>query len=70
MIERLDGVVSLYSDSSTLYEALVEPITLWAASSLGPRFIMDPESADGRRARELFDEIGAFHERNLHRKRE
>ena len=62
IIERLDAVMDLYSDSSTVYATLVEPFMSWAIHSLGPKFIVDQDSTpESRQYKALYARFKDFY---------
>jgi hypothetical protein len=65
IVERLDAVMDLYKESSTVYAALVEPMLQWAIYSVAPKFIA-PNAPNAESWKILFDSLTDFHERWKH----
>lgn len=67
IIERLDAVMVLYSESTTVYEALIEPFMSWAIHSLAPRFLVDQDStAISRQYKALYGKFSDFYKQWQH----
>lgn len=67
IVERLDAVITLYADSTTVYSALMGPFMDWAIRSVDVRFIVDQDSTpESRQFKVLFAQFSALHKKWQH----